>query len=189
MYQVSQPQVSRSSRRKQRRGGPTRNKINSSRRSGLGHQESPNVAKTPNVRTRTTSQEGQAIDPLRHSKDVALEKPNGSASPGTGVVQGHARQETAQRTSAATQVDITGSHVTIAARSSLGSVGTSRTLRIRRDKRPRGRASASEQKRSQRSSSQRVDRPGRGTSAVCGTIARRYRGQPSHTPAVFMARE
>jgi len=40
-------------------------------------------------------------------------------------------QETAQRTSAATPANISGSHVTIAARSSLGSAGASRTSRIR----------------------------------------------------------
>jgi len=66
-----------------------------------------------------TSQEGRATDPLRHSRGVVLEKPSGSASPGTSVVRGHTRQETAQRTSAATPADITGSHVTTAARSSL----------------------------------------------------------------------
>jgi len=40
-------------------------------------------------------------------------------------------QETAQRTSAATPADISGSHVTIAARSSLGTAGASRTSSIR----------------------------------------------------------
>jgi len=40
-------------------------------------------------------------------------------------------QETAQRTSTATPADISGSHVTIADRSSLGSAGASRTSRIR----------------------------------------------------------
>jgi len=67
---------------------------------------------------------------LSHSKGVVLEEPNCSASPGTAVAQGHERQETAQRTSAATPADITGSNVTIAARSSLESAGASRTSSI-----------------------------------------------------------
>jgi len=57
---------------------------------------------------QTTSQEGRAIDPLRHSRGVVLEKPTGLASPGTAVLQGHARQETAKPS------DNTGIHVTIA---------------------------------------------------------------------------
>jgi len=40
-------------------------------------------------------------------------------------------QKTAQRTSTATSADISGSHVTVAARSSLGSAGASRTSRLR----------------------------------------------------------
>jgi len=88
------------------------------------------LPKTPSARNaRSASQEGQAIDPLRHSRGV--EKPSGLANQGTAVSQGHARQETAQRTSTATPADITGSHVTIATRSSLGSAGTSRTSSIR----------------------------------------------------------
>jgi len=68
---------------------------------------------------------------LRHSRGVVLEEPSCSASPGTAVAQGHERQETAQRTSAATPADITGSHVRIAARSSLESAGVSRKSSIR----------------------------------------------------------
>jgi len=61
---------------------------------------------------------GDVPEQLRHSRGVVLEEPSCSASPGKAVAQGHERQETAQRTSAATPADITGSHVTIAARSS-----------------------------------------------------------------------
>jgi len=43
--------------------------------------------------------------------------------------------------------------------------------------------------RSQRASSQRVDKPGRGVLAAGGNRARRYRGQPNHTPAVLISRE
>jgi len=82
--------------------------------------------------------------------------------------------ETALRTSAAMPADITGSHVTIAARSSLGSAGSWSGWSPRRDKRPRGSASrVSPKHRIQRPSKQRVEKPGRGTSAACGTRARR----------------
>jgi len=64
-------------------------------------------------------------------RGVVLEKSSGSGSPGTAVAQGNARQETAQRISVATPADITGSHVTIAARSSLGRAGASRRSSIR----------------------------------------------------------
>jgi len=59
---------------------------------------------------QATSQEGRAIDPLRHSRGVVLEKPSGSASPGTAVAQGHPSQESEQRTSAAMPVDASSHH-------------------------------------------------------------------------------
>jgi len=83
------------------------------------------VQKPECQKRQATSQDERAIDPLRHSTGVVLEKQSGSVSPGAAVAQGHARQETAQRTSAATPADITGSHVTIAERSLLGSACTS----------------------------------------------------------------
>jgi len=175
-------------------------------------------------------------------------------------------QKTAQRTSTATPADISGSHVTIATRSSLGSAGASRTSRIRmkpggtfvcarrtarqlpggrldcqRDLSknlagpsgteqgtgiaskgvgldgdaslsPQGRTlceSTAQQAiprqrvgkqaeaaitsvpkpRSQRKPSQRVEEPKRGAPAAGGTRTRRYRSQPSHTPAVLIPRE
>jgi len=90
-----------------------------------------NCSNSEGQKRQATRQEERAIDPLRHSRGVVLEKPCDSASPETAVAQRHARQETAQWTSAATPADITGSHVAIAARSSLGSAGTSRTSSIR----------------------------------------------------------
>jgi len=93
--------------------------------------ESPAITgEVPEQELPKTSQEGRAIDPLRHSSGVVLKKPSGLASPGTAVAQGHARQETA-RGPRQRPADITGSHVTIAARSSLGSPEASRTSSIR----------------------------------------------------------
>jgi len=89
------------------------------------------TAQSPECRKRqATSQDGRAINPLRHSRGVVLEKHCGSASPGKSVVQGYARQETEQKTSAMPP-DITGSHVTITARSSLGTAAASRTSIIK----------------------------------------------------------
>jgi len=48
---------------------------------------------------QATSQEGRAIDPLRHSKGVVREKPSGKTGNST------------ENTRAATPADITGSHV------------------------------------------------------------------------------
>jgi len=102
---------------------PTRSKIATSR-------PKPRVPEN-----HTTSQKGRAVEQFRHLGGVVLEKPNGSASPRTAIVQDLKGQRLRyiqpsskheQTTSTATSVDITDSHITIAAEKSLRSAGTSR---------------------------------------------------------------
>jgi len=104
-------------------------------------QESPAITgevpeqqlpKTPSARA-SNYQSGRASDrPVEAFKRRCPGEAQRFSKSGTAVVQGHARQKKAQRTSTATPADITGSHVTMAAQRSLGSAGTSRTSSTRR---------------------------------------------------------
>jgi len=85
-----------------------------------------------------TQRDGRAVDRFAVSRGVRLESPAitgefpNSNRPTSRMPEHRASgQETAQRTSAATPAEVSGSHVTIAARSSLGSAGASRTSSIK----------------------------------------------------------
>jgi len=87
------------------------------------------------ARPSRTWRDGRAVDRFAVSRGGRLECPAkfpNSNRPTPRVPERQATGlETAQRTSTATPADISGSHVTIAARSSLGSAGASRTSRTR----------------------------------------------------------
>jgi len=89
------------------------------------------TGEVPELENQPTSQSGRAVDRLRSSRGVVLERPNGSASPerrSTKTSRGRDHDtDTAQRTLAATSADIIDSHVTIAAENSLRSAEPSRT--------------------------------------------------------------
>jgi len=119
--------------------------------------------------------------PESHTSSQKGLRSNGSASPGTAIVQDlkkhrkryiqpRSKHDKEQRTSATTSVNITGSHVTIASAS----------------EQRRGAPGASRVKgRSQRSPSQRVGEPRRVVSAAIGNSSRRHRDQPRHQQAVI----
>jgi len=90
------------------------------------------------ARPSRTWRDGRAVDRFVVSRGGRLESPAITGElpeqqpPNSRVPERRdTGQKTAQRTSTATPSDISGSHVTIAVRSSLGSAGASRTSRIR----------------------------------------------------------